>query len=145
MWTFYSHSYPRLTTSFFLSLQVKRINHELEVSVDQSLVLNTTLQTSGDLTAHVLFLGGVPENSPTRVKRQLGVSNFTTSVTRPHFKGTLQDIRVRRTEYVCACVCVCMCVCQDIKVRRAVCVCVKIACKGGLCVCAASGYKDRML
>lgn len=75
-------------------LHVKRINQELEVSVDQSLVLNTTLQNNGDLTAHVLFLGGVPEDAPTRVKRQLGVSNFTTSVTRPHFKGTLQDIRL---------------------------------------------------
>ena len=75
--------------------QVKRIHQELEISVDDSLVLNTTLQHSGDLLAHVLYLGGIPEDSPSRVKRQLGVTNFTTSVTRPHFKGTLQDIRVR--------------------------------------------------
>ncbi|XP_050730772.1 protein crumbs-like isoform X2 [Eriocheir sinensis] len=75
-------------------LHVKRINLELEVSVDHLLVLNTTLQHGGDLLAHVLYLGGVPRDSSTRVKRQLGVSNFTTTVTRPHFKGTLQDIRL---------------------------------------------------
>lgn len=76
--------------------QVKRVNSELEVSVDAALVLNTSLLYSGDLLAQVLYLGGVPEDTSTgtRVKRQLGVSNFTTTVTRPHFKGTLQDIRV---------------------------------------------------
>lgn len=76
--------------------QVKRINSEVEVSVDSDLVLNTSLMYSGDLVAQVLYLGGVPEDSGSgRIKRQLGVSNFTTTVTRPHFKGTLQDIRVR--------------------------------------------------
>lgn len=74
--------------------QVKRISSELEVDVDNTLVLNTTLAYSGDLIAQVLYLGGVPEDTTGRVKRQLGVSNFTTTVTRPHFKGTLQDIRV---------------------------------------------------
>ncbi|XP_071550303.1 protein crumbs isoform X2 [Panulirus ornatus] len=75
-------------------LHVKRINSELEVNVDHKLVLNTTLSYSGDLIAQVLYLGGVPEDTAGRVKRQLGVSNFTTTVTRPHFKGTLQDIRL---------------------------------------------------
>ncbi|XP_042205015.1 protein crumbs-like [Homarus americanus] len=75
-------------------LHVKRINNDLEVNVDNELVLNATLTYGGDLTAQVLYLGGVPETTSGRVKRQLGVTNFTATVTRPHFKGTLQDIRL---------------------------------------------------
>ncbi|XP_045615647.2 protein crumbs [Procambarus clarkii] len=75
-------------------LHVKRIRNELEVNVDNVLVLNTTLTYGGDLQAQVLYLGGVPQTTLARVKRQLGVTNFTTTITRPNFKGTLQDIRL---------------------------------------------------
>lgn len=75
-------------------LHVKRINNDLEIYVDNEQVLNATLQHGGNLEAQVLYLGGVPDGSHTRAKRQLGVSNITVTVTRPHFKGTLQDIRL---------------------------------------------------
>ncbi|KAK3862830.1 hypothetical protein Pcinc_031333, partial [Petrolisthes cinctipes] len=87
---------PQLTDGIAHLLHVKRLGNELEVRVDSSVVLNATLVYGGDLQAHVLYLGGIPEEPAnlSRVKRQLGVSNFTTTITRPHFKGTLQDIRV---------------------------------------------------
>lgn len=75
-------------------LHVKRINNEVEVYVDNGQVLNSSLLYGGNLDAQVLYLGGVPDNYHSRFKRQLGVSNFTTTVTRIHFKGILQDIRL---------------------------------------------------
>lgn len=83
-------------------LHVQRINSDVAVYVDNILVLNTSLVFGGSLDAQVLYLGGIPDDPSSRnsdgtlsrSKRQLGVSNFTTTVTRPHFKGTLQDIRL---------------------------------------------------
>ncbi|KAK7080255.1 DNA repair protein Rad9,Rhp9, partial [Halocaridina rubra] len=75
-------------------LHVKRINKDVNAYIDNTMVLNTSLVNGGNLEAHVLYLGGVPDAASPRIKRQLGVTNFTTSVTRPHFKGTLQDIRL---------------------------------------------------
>ncbi|XP_068222449.1 protein crumbs isoform X2 [Palaemon carinicauda] len=75
-------------------LHVKRINNEVEVYVDNTQVLNSSLAFGGNLDAQVLYLGGVPDNYHSRIKRQLGVTNFTTTVTRVNFKGILQDIRL---------------------------------------------------
>lgn len=93
---FIIHVFPEFPHNLliFPSQQVKRINNDLEIYVDNEQVLNATLQHGGNLEAQVLYLGGVPDGSHTRAKRQLGVSNITVTVTRPHFKGTLQDIRV---------------------------------------------------
>ncbi|XP_076046639.1 cell polarity complex component crumbs isoform X2 [Oratosquilla oratoria] len=86
-------------------LSVQKVESALQVSIDNKIHFSEVIEQQGVLHAHVLYLGGLPQNSSfryrrelddiwSRVKRQLGVSNVTANVIRPNFKGILQDVRL---------------------------------------------------
>lgn len=75
---------------------MERNEDRLLVNIDENNYLNATLLHNGDLHAQILYLGGIPVGSSHRVRRQLGVSIVDSEEgLNKHFKGVLQDIRVR--------------------------------------------------
>ena len=64
------------------------------VRINDKVELNKTLLYDADLEAEILYLGGIPNQTPNRVKRQLGIQFESYNDTNMHFKGVIQDVRV---------------------------------------------------